>query len=446
MIVLIVALIGIFAVLFTYGLSSVLAMEGSYPPNVLTDGLTPAPLTAEEAVDFLNKTVEKAMAEMPKTSENRHFVLHTDTIDTTGSDNLRDTFTFLAGAFDSQLDSNMQNGSADYSEDMTDIINIPAFSADDVTDFKCDYIYYSCPSCGKENSEPLDSCEACGGVNPYNMKYRSEYTVTLTLAVNDEAFGDNFTKRSTEEALALCGETLTETVRVDNVTIDYTELKVVYRVERLTNKLKYLEYAKRMAVEANAGMLGEYEPLGDLHIAFDITEYDSYSFTWPKISLSSHEMTVEPKGSDNLQATLTCSDPLNTIVTWTSSDENIVTVDEEGYFKAGKETGEAKIIASFDFNGQTYSDECVIKVKYSVESSKMKDKKITLKVGESKQLEVSVSPKDATVQTVTWYTDDESIAAVDENGVVTAAAAGTVTVYSLTDDGYFKSTCEVTVK
>ena len=77
---------------------------------------------------------------------------------------------------------------------------------------------------------------------------------------------------------------------------------------------------------------------------------------------------------------------------------------------------------------------------------KMLDKDVTLAVGETATLETKVSPSDATVQTVTWYTQDESIATVDENGVVTAVAKGSVVVYALSDDGYYKSTCEVTVE
>ena len=157
-------------------------------------------------------------------------------------------------------------------------------------------------------------------------------------------------------------------------------------------------------------------------------------------------MTVEPHGNNNLLATLTCDDATKYTVTWSSSDENILTVDDEGYFKAGKKEGSAVITASFDFNGKTYTDECTVHIRYSVESSKMSKTKLKLDVGETYKLEVKLSPKKATVKTVKWYTDDASIADIDENGVVTAKSVGTVTVYSLSDDGYFRSSCEVTVK
>ncbi len=446
MTVLIVALVGIFVGLFSYGLNSVLAMEGSFPPNILEEGLTPAPETKEAALEFLKTSVDGAISVKPKLDGKRHFDLNTESVTTSGSDELKTMLTYAVNEFDAQLDSNFEPVSTDFGEEIKDKLNIPAITVDDITDFKCEYIYYACPSCGNESDEQYESCDICGGVYPYNLKYRDEYTVTLTVAINDKTLGGNFTKRTHEEALTLCGDTLGSFADVKKLDIAYNELKIVYKVERLTNSLKYLEYSKLMQVDTDVMMLGKYEKVGEINASFEITEYDLYDFTWAGISLSEDEMTVEPKGTNNLLATLTCTDPLIPTVKWESTDESIVTVDSEGYFDAGKKTGEAKIIASFEFNGKTYTDECVIKVNHSVESSKMKDKKIELAVGETKTLEVKVSPDNATTKTVTWYSENEDIATVDENGVVTAVAAGDVIVYSLTDDGYFKSSCEVTVK
>ncbi len=436
----------IFVIMFTYGLSSVLAMEGTYPPNVLKESLTPAPTDKAEALDFLNKAVENSIINKPKLDTADNFEVNTDTLETSGSEQLKTAMLYAVNEFDSQLDSNFKSVSTDFGEIITDKINVPEIKTDDIIDFSCDYIYYQCPSCGEENDEALPNCEICGGINPYNMKYRDEYTVTLTLAVNDRTLGGNFNKRTLEEAKALCGDALSGSADIEKLDIAYNKLKIVYRVQRLTDKLTYLDYRKEMTVNADVNFLNKYASLGNANTTFEIYENNSYSFTWPGLSLSAHEMTVEPKTTNNLLATLTCTDPLAPTVTWTSSDESILSVDKEGYFKANKQIGTATITASFEFNGQIYTDECLVNVKYSVESSKMKDKKLTLAVGETKALEVSVSPDNATIKTVKWYSEDEKIATVDENGNVTAKSKGTVTVYSLTDDGYYKSSCEVTVK
>ncbi len=446
MIVLVAALIGIFVILFTYGLDSVLAMEGNMPPNILNEGKTPTPANKAEAVDYLNKIITKAKNDKPKFENYKHFDLNSETLNTTASEQVKSIFKYAVPEFVSQLNSGFETTSGDFSEEIGNKINLPKISAEDVTDFKCEYIYYSCPSCGAQKDEALANCEDCGGVNPYNMKYRDEYTVTMSVTVNEKNLSNNFNKRTNEEAIALCGETLSSFAQVKNLEISYDELQIIYKVNRLTDNITFLEYSKKMRIDADTVMLGKYSSLGEISTEFELAEYDGYSFIWPGLSLSEKEISVEPKGSGNLLANLTCADPLSAVVTWSSTDESIITVDSEGYYDATDKTGEAKIIASFDFNGQTYTDECVVNVRYSVESSKMKKKNIELAVGESEQLSVKISPKKATVHTVKWYSENTDIATVDEKGIVTAVSTGVVTVYSLTDDGYFKSSCEVTVK
>ncbi len=446
MTVLIFALCAIFVVLFAYGLSSVLAMEGSYPPNVLTDGLTPPPEDEAAAIDFLNKSVKTAVESKPKLDSADNFDVNTETFEISGSAELKTAMLYAVDAFDEQLDSNFESVSTSFGEEIADKVNIPKISVEDVVDFDCEYEYYSCPSCGENSDVKYENCEKCGGVNEYVLKYHDEYTVTIIVAANENTLGGNFRQRTNEEALALCGDELDSVVNVNNLNINYKELKVVFKVQRLSNKLTYLSYQKNMAVDAAVEFTGKYASVGEVSTTFEIVENKNYSFTWPGIELSSSEMTVEPGGTNNLLATLTCTEPKACVVKWESSDESIVTVDEEGYFDAGKNAGKAKIIASFEFNGETYTDECVITVQYSVESSKINKKNLSLNVGETGQLVTTVSPSKATVQTVKWYSENENIATVDENGVVTAKQAGTVVVYSLTDDGYFKSSCEVTVK
>ncbi len=52
----------------------------------------------------------------------------------------------------------------------------------------------------------------------------------------------------------------------------------------------------------------------------------------------------------------------------------------------------------------------------------------SVKFGETLQLSATVAPSNATDKTVTWKSEDETIATVDENGLVTAIKTGTVTI------------------
>lgn len=68
--------------------------------------------------------------------------------------------------------------------------------------------------------------------------------------------------------------------------------------------------------------------------------------------------------------------------------------------------------------------------------------KAELEVGETLQLNATVSPDNATDKTVTWSTSAEAVATV-ENGKVTAVAAGTATITAKA--GEKSASCEVTV-
>ena len=71
---------------------------------------------------------------------------------------------------------------------------------------------------------------------------------------------------------------------------------------------------------------------------------------------------------------------------------------------------------------------------------------LELTVDDTAKLTASVTPANADNAKVSWTSSDETVATVDENGNVTAIAAGTATITVTTEDGGFTATCTVTVK
>ena len=59
-----------------------------------------------------------------------------------------------------------------------------------------------------------------------------------------------------------------------------------------------------------------------------------------------------------------------------------------------------------------------------VESISFESPTLSLKVGDSKQLTVTVSPENAENKTLTWSSLDKTVASVDETGTVTAHKTG----------------------
>nr|OTP14701.1 hypothetical protein A5888_002802 [Enterococcus sp. 9E7_DIV0242] len=71
---------------------------------------------------------------------------------------------------------------------------------------------------------------------------------------------------------------------------------------------------------------------------------------------------------------------------------------------------------------------------------------LTLEIGESKQLQATLVPENATDKQLTWLSSDEAIASVDETGKITAKDGGKTKVTAKNQSGSVSATCEVTVK
>lgn len=70
---------------------------------------------------------------------------------------------------------------------------------------------------------------------------------------------------------------------------------------------------------------------------------------------------------------------------------------------------------------------------------------LSLKVGDTERLTATVAPEDADDKTVTWASDDTTIASVTTAGLVTAKKAGSAKISVTTTDGGFKAEATVTV-
>lgn len=129
---------------------------------------------------------------------------------------------------------------------------------------------------------------------------------------------------------------------------------------------------------------------------------------------------------------------------WYSEDENIVTIDSNGIVKGLKE-GKANIIAK----SRTYEDiskTVEIIVEYlPLKAISIEESEVSLSIGEEKTLNVTYSPDEVGInRTIRWESSDESIATVDQNGVVKGIKGGSVTItaYGANDTS---TSCAVTV-
>ncbi len=79
-----------------------------------------------------------------------------------------------------------------------------------------------------------------------------------------------------------------------------------------------------------------------------------------------------------------------------------------------------------------------------VESIILPSDETTIALGGTVTLSAEITPDDAINRTLTWSSDDSSIASVDENGVVTGEAVGTAIITATSSNG-ISSSCSVTI-
>ena len=144
----------------------------------------------------------------------------------------------------------------------------------------------------------------------------------------------------------------------------------------------------------------------------------------------------------HLKAVFEPSDATIQEVTWSSTDTNIAEVDKDGNVTA-KRNGSATINI-ITINGNKTAT-CTVTVTIPVTGVTLTPETTELKVGETKNLIITVAPETATNKKYTCTSDKESVATVDNTGLITAKSVGTAKITVTTEDGNKTATCTVTV-
>ena len=170
----------------------------------------------------------------------------------------------------------------------------------------------------------------------------------------------------------------------------------------------------------------------------------SYPVTGIKVSQDTLMLTKKDETAQ-LSAEVVPSYADNTRVTWKSSDESVVTVDEKGKVTAVG-NGTATITVTSVSGNYTATVAVTVKIPVEIERITIEAEKETLtKIGESTELKIKIEPENADAQKLIWKSENEMVAAVDENGKVTAVGNGTVAITVTTENGKIMASIMITV-
>ena len=174
---------------------------------------------------------------------------------------------------------------------------------------------------------------------------------------------------------------------------------------------------------------------------------------YPKgITIDKPELTIAPGKSEELEVRYYPVEPTNIYLTWSVDDPTIAKIEktsDKGATVTGLSAGETKIKVKTQeyINGTCRTAECTLKVIQPVTGINI-DSSIQMNVGESKKINATVSPDNASNKTLTWESDNPSVATVDsQTGEVTCKSRGFATITAKATDGSnISATCQVEVK
>ena len=176
---------------------------------------------------------------------------------------------------------------------------------------------------------------------------------------------------------------------------------------------------------------------GEADITASVTDSEMSAVCRVTVKVAAKDITVpdnlDVKLNDGnettVEATVSPADATDVKVSYASTDEAVATVDKNGKVQI-LQPGECDIVTTLTQEGKKVVEKKThIKAFYEVEGITLDKTEGILTAGNTVALNATVLPEEiADETTVTWTSSDEKVATVDENGKVTAIAAGEATI------------------
>ncbi|HSW36190.1 MAG TPA: Ig-like domain-containing protein [Candidatus Limnocylindrales bacterium] len=165
------------------------------------------------------------------------------------------------------------------------------------------------------------------------------------------------------------------------------------------------------------------------------------------VRLNVRSLTLQRAETEILTAAIAPTNATNKKLRWVSSDSQVVRIVATRGLSAeikALSAGAATITVITDDGGKRAF--CQVEVIVLVRSISLRPSEATLKSNEKLQLQATIDPADATEQRLTWESTNPAVAAVDQNGLVTAQLAGQARVIARSlENQSIVAHCSITV-
>ena len=192
---------------------------------------------------------------------------------------------------------------------------------------------------------------------------------------------------------------------------------------------------------------------GEADITASVTNSEMSAVCKVTVKVAAKDITVpdnlDVKLNDGnettVEATVSPADATDVKASYASTDEAVATVDKDGRVQV-LQPGECDITTTLMQDGEKVTEKTThVKAFYEVESITLDSNEGKLTVGNSHTIKATVAPEEVAAETtIEWSSSNEKVATVDENGKVTAIAAGEATITATV--GEKSANYEVTVE
>ena len=291
-----------------------------------------------------------------------------------------------------------------------------------------------------------------------SLQRGNQFTVTVSMSDNLEGFGLTYALFYDPSKVAVVGEPVQGSAYSD-LNAGNMEFGLLVH-DQADNCVQATIACLNRAISNGSIMSITFEVLedadvGDLGFTYEIMATDTNAVELPctnidntnlsvvipvtDISLNKDNITIGRGMTEQLTATI-YPEGADGSVEWSSDNSNIATVDQYGMVTAVSK-GTANITAVVG----NISAVCKVTVNVPLQGLDIIGDITTLKKGTTTQLSVVYDPEDTTDNIeVVWSSDDESIATVSQNGLVTAIADGATTIRAVV--GEFEATYDISVE
>ena len=262
---------------------------------------------------------------------------------------------------------------------------------------------------------------------------------------------------------ATCSVTVTsKTINVTGVTLDKTEIELLVGAEETLKATIAPDNATNKAVtwttsDENIAKVsdGKITAIKEGEATITVTTTDGSKTATCKVTVKAvplEGLSVDPATLEivegetkQLEVKFTPESYADKSVNWASDNTSVATVDENGLVKAIK-PGECKIFveSAKDKTKQAFC-EVTVTPDPTLKGISFPYTSLTMKKGETKQIQVVFDPEYATNKNVTWKSSDPAVVTVDNTGTVTAVWNGEADITATSQEGGFTATCKVTV-